>query len=196
MKRAGLLLGVFTLFVLAAAGISGAMSHARAAGAHAGATDRVCASLIKSGRNRFSYPPDVDWVWQIPNGCVFLRDRAPTSDCPSGDLDTCTPPPDVHVRYRQRSYVFHLTLAGLPAADRGIPRRGRRMIVTADGRTPKSRRKLLIHFTGHEFRGAANPGPQHLWEISVTIDKTKGLCCRTVDPGNPQRSPWDVAPSF
>jgi hypothetical protein len=70
------------------------------------------------------------------------------------------------------------------------------MIVATDGRAPKNRRRLLIHFTGGEFQGSHDLGPPHLWEISVTIDKKKGLCCRRADPGNPGQSPWDVAPAF
>lgn len=79
------------------------------------------------------------------------------------------------------------------AAAKGMIRRGRRMIVATDGRPPKSRRRLLIYFTAGEFRGIENFGPRHIWEISVTIDKKKGLCCRRADPGNPG-SPWDVPP--
>src|SRR6266536_38239 len=167
MKRAGLLVVIAALLLPAVAGMSSATPHANGTGTQAQATDRVCATLINAGRNRYSYPPDADWVWEIPSGCVFLRDRAPTSDCPSGDLDSCIPPPDVHVRYQQHGYVFHLTLEGVPGAPKGLLRRGRRMIVGADGRAPKNRRRLLIHFTANEFRGLADVGPPHLWEVSV-----------------------------
>jgi hypothetical protein len=191
MKRPGLLVvSISAVLAFSATSVSGAAPQGNRTGTQAQAQDRVCAALIKFGRNRYSYPPDVDWVWEIPTGCVFVRDRGPTADCP---VTECTLPPDVHVRYRQRGYVFHLTLKGLPETAKGMIRRGRRMIVATDGRAPKSRRRLLVYFTAGEFRGIENFGPRHIWAISVTIDKKKGLCCRRADPGNPG-SPWDVPP--
>ncbi len=173
-------------------------------GSRTQATDRVCASLIQS-RNAYLYPPDRQWVWTIPNGCVFTTDRPRPEGCTSDRYLGCASPPDVHVRFQRRDYVFHLTLRGVPAKARGISTLGgaRRLLVTHDGRAPKTRQKLFIEFTGAEFdgfiqsgpnKGQPDTGPALAWSITYTLDRKKGLCCPRVDPGMPNTSPFDVAP--
>src|SRR4051812_34148145 len=118
MRRTGLYASVATFTVLATTVLAGATSHARAASVRAAAPDPTCQNLVQS-HNRFSYPPDAHWVWTIPSGCVFIQDRGATDSCPALD---CAPPPDVHVRYLRRTYVFHLTQQGLPATTKGLYR--------------------------------------------------------------------------
>jgi hypothetical protein len=203
VKRSGLY-AVVSLFALAAAGVSGATSHAKPAGIQRQAADRVCTSVAKEYKFFGAYPPGPKWVWTIPSGCVFLRDRPQTADCQGRADDGCALPPDVHVRYQRRSYVFHLTLKDLPAKAKGIWTAGgqRIFIVAHDGRPPKTRQRLFVEFTGREFDGFLQSGPSQgqpdlgsilRWEIQYTLDRKKGLCCPRVDPGNPG-SPFDVAP--
>jgi hypothetical protein len=205
VKQSGLFV-VSSLLALAAASASGATSHAKRAGTQTQAADRACASVIKEYKFYAAFPPGPKWVWTIPSGCVFLRDRAQTADCRGNADDGCALPPDVHVRYQRRTYVFHLTLKGLPAKAKGVWTAGgqRRFIVAHDGREPKTRQRLFIEFTGREFDGFLQSGPGQgqpdlgpglRWQIEYTIDKRKGLCCPHVDPGSPNQSPYDVAPS-
>jgi hypothetical protein len=167
------------------------------------ATDRVCANLIGL-RNAHSFPPDRRWVWRIPNGCVFARDLARPAGCASDPELGCASPPDVHVRFQRRDYVFHLTLRGVPAIARGISQLGgtRQLVVTHDGRA-RTRQRLFIDFRAGEFdgllpsgpsKGLPAPAPLLWWHISYTLDKKKGLCCPHRDAGSPDVSPFDVAP--
>ena len=85
------------------------------------AADRVCAAVRQEYKRYASFPSLPHWIWTIPHGCVFVRDLAPTADCRATDVrNGCAPPPDVHVRYRRRAYVFHLTLKGVPAKAKGL----------------------------------------------------------------------------
>jgi hypothetical protein len=189
--------------VLTVATASGAISGAVGAGARVNTVDRVCAGLIKS-RNAHSYPPDRQWVWEIPHGCVYTRDLPRPTGC-SADPDLgCAAPPDVHIRFQRRDYVFHLTFRGVPAKATGIwNATGRRLLVTHDGRAPKRRERLFIEFDGTEFdgilqsgpsQGQADIGPGLRWSIVYTLDRKKGLCCPHADAGSPDTSPFDVAP--
>ena len=74
MKRATIFAAVCLALTLVSAAVSGAAANVAQKGSRTQATDRVCASLIQS-RNAYLYPPDRQWVWTIPNGCVFTTDR-------------------------------------------------------------------------------------------------------------------------
>jgi hypothetical protein len=198
MKHAGVVAGVWVAAVLGFAAVSGARAQTQA-------VDRVCASVRAEYKFFGAYPPGPKWIWSIPSGCVFLRDRPQTADCQGRADDGCTPSPDVHVRYQRRTYVFHLTLKGVPAKVKGIWTAGgtRTFIVAHDGRPPKARQRLFIEFSAREFDGFLQSGPgQGLpdlgaglrWEIAYNIDKKKGLCCPRVDPSTPNVSAFDVAP--
>ena len=202
MRRPVVFTGVCVSIALTIAAASGAAPVSRKA-AKAQPPDRVCANLIEA-RNAHSYPPDRQWIWAIPTGCVFTRDLpSPTACTPDPDIG-CASPPDVHVRYQRRDHVFHLTLKGVPAKAKGIwtPGGTRRLLVTHDGRS-KGRQRLFIEFSGTEFdgllqsgpnQGLPDLGPQLHWSIMYTLDKKKGLCCPRVDPGSPNVSPFDVVP--
>jgi hypothetical protein len=204
MKRVGVTSGVVIALVLAGATISGAASHSRAGVRLFQAADRVCTNLIRS-RNAHSYPPDRQWVWAIAKGCVFTRDLLRPADCtPDPDIG-CASPPDVHVRYQRRDYIFHLTLRGVPAKAKGIWTAGgtRRLLITHDGRSPKVRQRLFIDFGAQEFdgllqsglnQGQPDLGPLLHWSIVYTLDEEKGLCCPRSDPGSPNVSPFDITP--
>jgi hypothetical protein len=190
-----------------AVAISGIFLGLAVTGAGAGepqATDRACASLIRS-RNAHSYPPDRQWVWALPGGCVFTRDRPRPAGC-SNDRDLgCIATPDVHVRIQRREYVFHLTMKGSPAKAIGLARAGTQLLVAHDGRGSKARQTLIVDFRGIEFDGIvpANEahglipdlGPLLQWRFRYTLDKRKGLCCPRVDPAQPEVSPFDVNPT-
>jgi hypothetical protein len=180
MRRPVVFTGVCVSIALTIAAASGAAPVSREA-AKAQPPDRVCAS-----------------------GCVFTRDLpSPTACTPDADIG-CASPPDVHVRYQRRDYVFHLTLKGVPARAKGIWTSGgtRRLLVTHDGRS-KGRQRLFIEFSGTEFdgllqsgpnQGLPDLGPQLHWSIMYTLDKKKGLCCPRTDPGSPNVSPFAVVP--
>jgi hypothetical protein len=198
MMRAGVVLGVLLTAVLGFAAVSGASARTQA-------VDRVCSNIRAEYKFFGAYPPGPRWVWSIPSGCVFLRDRPQKADCQGRADDGCTPPPDVHIRYRRRTYVFHLTLKGLPAKAKGIWTAGgtRIFIVAHDGRPPKARERLFIEFTAREFDGLLQSGPSQglpdlgpglRWEIAYNINKKNGLCCPRVDPSTPNVSRFDVAP--
>src|SRR3954467_2314970 len=201
MGRVAVLSGMVLALVLTAA--SDAASHKNQGGAQSHATDdRVCASLIRS-RNTHFYPPYRQWVWKIRSGCVYTRDLPRPAGC-TADLDIgCAAPPDMHVRFQRREYVFHLTFRGVPAKARGLwNATGRRFLVAHDGLTP-ARERLFIEFSGGEVagippsgpsQGQVDSGPELRWRIMYTLDKKKGLCCPRVDPGSPNISPFEVAP--
>jgi hypothetical protein len=205
MKRALVfaVLALATAFVIA--GVSGAASATARTGSKSQGRDRVCAALIRS-RNPYSYPPGREWVWTIANGCVFTRDLPRPAGCLVDRELGCAAVPDVHVRYQGRESVFHLTLKGSPAKALGISNSGaaRQLLVAHDGRGSKARQKLVIDFTGIEFDGiipsnglhglVPDLGPILHWRIAYTLDGKKGLCCPYFDPGNPDRSPYEVAP--
>lgn len=113
-------------------------------------------------------------------------------------------PPDVVVRFRGHTYVFHLTLRGVPAKTEGIWRveGARRFVVAHGGRQPQ-RQRLFVEFTGREYnglvdsglsRGQPDLGAELGWRIEYNLDRKNGLCCPRVDPGSPERSPYDVTP--
>lgn len=202
MKGAGVVSAVLGI-ALAVGTVSGSASPPTRVRAHSHVAERLCANLVKA-RNAQSYPPDRQWVWTIPNGCVYTRDLPRPLGC-TADPDTgCLAPPDVHVRVQRREYVFHLTLRGVPTSAKGLwNATGKRFLVTHDGRGRKTRQRLFIEFSGVEFdgilqrgpsQGAADIGPELHWTIAYTLDKDKGLCCPRVDPGSPDVSPFDVAP--
>src|SRR3954465_1070337 len=141
MRRAVVFTAVCVSIALVIAAVSGAAPSSRKT-AKAQAPDHVCANLIKS-RNAHSYPPDRQWIWAIPTGCVFTRDLPSPAGCTSDPDIGCASPPTVHVRYQRRDYAFHLTLKGVPAKAKGIWTSGgkRRLLVTHDGRS-KGRQKL------------------------------------------------------
>jgi hypothetical protein len=197
MKRWTVCAGILIALVTTVVGATAAPHTTTAA-------DRICTSLV-AARNAHSYPPDRQWVWTIPNGCVYTRDVSRPAGC-SADPDIgCSAAPDVHVRFQRREYVFHLTLRGVPAKAKGLwNATGRSFLVAHDGRAPKTRQRLFIDFSGAEFdgpllsgpsQGQADIGPVLHWRIVYTLDKRKGLCCPRVDPGSPDVSPFDVAPS-
>lgn len=200
MNRA-VALAVVSLAIAFVGAATGSLSAA--APIHVG--DRVCAELIRA-RNPHSYPPGRVWVWAIPHGCVFARELPRPAGCVVDRELGCAAAPDIHVRFRGRESVFHLTLKGSPAKARGISSTGgtRQLLVAHDGRGSKVRQKLVIDFTGVEFDGitpsdgvhglVADLGPILHWQIAYTLDDKKGLCCPRFDPGNPDFSPYDIAP--
>jgi hypothetical protein len=170
------------------------------------AGDSLCARVRAEYKAAAALPSLPHWVWTIPHGCVFVRDQPKTQECQATDVrDGCVSPPDVNVRYRGRTYVFHLTLKGAPKAQ-GIWVVGgtRRFIVAHDGLPPKTRERLFIEFDAVEFdgliqsgpsKGLPDLGPQLRWRIEYNIDKKNGLCCPHTDPGDPdQKPPFDVTP--
>jgi hypothetical protein len=200
ITRAGVVVGVVLLLALGGAAVSGAKPHRQVA-------DSRCAAVGNEYKSFAALPSLPHWVWTIPYGCVFIRDRAPTPDCQHTDVrNGCAPPPDVDVRYRGHTYVFHLTLKGVPTKAKGLWTAGgtRRFIVAHDGVPPKSRQRLFIEFSGTEFdgllqsgpsKGLPDLGPELRWRIAYNIDKKNGLCCPHVDPGDPdQKPPFDVTP--
>jgi len=196
MKRAGVGIAAVVAVALAGGSVSGAQTNAQ---------DRVCSSAIGQYKSYAAYPPLPHWVWSIPSGCVFTRDRPPSADCRASDVrEGCVSPPDVVVRFRGRTYVFHLTLRGVPAKTEGIWRVGgaRRFVVAHGGRQPQ-RERLFVEFTGREYNGLLDSGPgrgqpdlgaELRWRIEYNLDRRRGLCCPRVDPGSPERSPFDVTP--
>ena len=197
MKRATGLVLLALALALTSVAVSGAAGGSRQT------SDTVCANLI-SARNAHSYPPDRQWVWTIPKGCVFTRELPRPSGCTADRELGCIAAPDVHVRFQRKDYVFHLTLKGTSAKALGVTRRIR-LLVAHDGRGSKSREKLLIDVIATEFDGIIPPGGTHgavpdlgpilNWRIVYTIDKQKGLCCPRIDPAYPDASPFDVAPA-
>ena len=197
VKRVGVGLAAIAAVVLAVASASGAQTATR---------DRVCAATVKQYKFYAAVPPLPHWVWAIPSGCVFTRDRTPSAGCQASDVrDGCVSPPDVVVRFRGRTYLFHLTLRGVPAKTEGIWRVGgaRRFVVAYGGRQPQ-RQRLFVEFTGREYNGLLDSGPSRgrpdlgaelRWRIEYNLDRRRGLCCPRVDPGSPERSPYDVAPT-
>jgi hypothetical protein len=137
---------------------------------------------------------------------VFTRDLPRPAGCLVDRELGCAVAPDVHVRFQRHDYVFHLTLKGSPPKALGIWTRSgtRTLLVAHAGRGSKARQRLLIDFTATEFDGIVPPadshglipdiGPVLHWRIAYTLDKKKGLCCPRFDPGNPDFSPFDVAP--
>jgi hypothetical protein len=196
VKRVGVGLAIIAAVVLAVASASGAQTAAR---------DRVCAATVTAYKSYAAYPPLPHWVWAIPSGCVFTRDRPPSAGCQASDVrEGCVSPPDVVVRFHGHSYVFHLTLRGVPAETEGISRIGgaRRFVVAYSGRQPQ-RQRLFVEFTGLEYSGVLtsclNPGQPDIgaelrWRIEYNLDRKRGLCCPRVDPGSPERSPFAVSP--
>jgi hypothetical protein len=196
VKRVGVGLVSIAAVVLAVASASGAQTPAR---------DRVCAATVKLYKSYAAIPPLPHWVWAIPSGCVFTRDRPPSAGCQASDVrDGCVSPPDVAVRFRGRSYVFHLTLRGVPAKTEGIWRIGgaRRFVVAYGGRQPQ-RQRLFVEFTGREYNGLLDSGPNRgqpdlgaelRWRIEYNLDRRRGLCCPRVDRGSPEQSPFNVTP--
>jgi hypothetical protein len=180
MKRATSLV----LFALALALAS--MTVSGAAGGSTQRSDAVCANLIKA-RNAHSYPPDRQWVWTIPRGCVFTRALPRPKGCTPDPELGCLAAPDVHVRFQRKDYVFHLTLKGSSDKALGIARRPTRLLVAHDGRGAKARQKLLIDFTATEFDGIIPAGQSHgllpdlgpilNWQIVYALDSKQGLCC-------------------
>jgi hypothetical protein len=187
--------------------VTGAVSGAAPNAAHkppaAQMVDGACAKLAKL-RNAHSYPPDRQWVWVIPTGCVFTRDRPQPTRCTSDRDLGCIATPDVHVRFQRKEYVFHLTMKGSPANALGLARAGTQLVVAHDGRGSKARQTLIVDFRGTEFDGIIPANAQHglspdfgpllHWRIRYTLDRRKGLCCPRFDPGNPTFSPYQVAP--
>ena len=181
------------------------LAVASASSAHTAVRDRVCAATVTQYKSYAAYPPLPHWVWAIPSGCVFTRDRPPSAACQASDVrEGCVSPPDVVVRFRGRSYVFHLTLRGVPAKTEGIWRVGgaRRFVVAHGGRQPQ-RERLFVEFTGREYnglvdsglsRGQPDLGAELRWRIEYNLDRRNGLCCPRLDPGSPERSPYDVTP--
>jgi hypothetical protein len=62
---------------------------------------------------------------------------------------------------------------------------------------------LFVEFTGREYnglvdsglsRGQPDLGAELRWRIEYNLDRKNGLCCPRVDPGSPERSPYDVTP--
>jgi hypothetical protein len=194
MKRAAGLVFLAAALALTSVVVSGA------AGARTHTSDSVCTSLTKA-RNAHSYPPDRQWVWTIPTGCVFTRDLPRPSGCNADPELGCIAAPDVHVRFQRKGYVFHLTLKGSSDKALGVTH-GVRLLVAHDGRGSKSRQRLLIDVTATEFDGIIPPGGTQIpnlgpilnWRIVYTLDKRKGLCCPHVDAGSPDVSPFDVVP--
>ena len=179
MKRATGFLLLALALAMTSVTVSGAASRS------AQRSDSVCAGLVKA-RNAHSYPPDRQWVWTIPSGCVFTRDLAQPSGCTSDPEFGCLAAPDVHVRFQRKEYVFHLTLKGSSKKALGITR-STRLLVAHDGRGSKARQKLLIDFTATEFDGIIGASESHglipdlgpilNWRIVYTLDRRKGLCC-------------------
>jgi hypothetical protein len=201
MRRAVIFVAVAFAVAVTGAAASGAAPNGQQRST-AQAADRVCANLIKT-RNRRAYASLKQWVWTIPNGCVFTRDRPRPAGCTADPDLGCAAPPDVHVRYQHRDYVFHLTLRRVPANAKGIVNPPyNRFLVAHDGLSTK-RQRLFIEFSAAEFdgilqsrpsQGQPDIGPELRWRIMYTIDAKKGLCCPRVDPGGPNISPFDVAP--
>jgi hypothetical protein len=200
MRRVSALVGAGLLFFAGAGAVSTATPQRLG-------EDPLCAAVRAEYKVSAALPSLPHWVWTIPHGCVFVRDRAPTPECQRTDVrDGCVSPPDIHVRYRGRSYAFHLTLKGAPEKAIGIWKAGgaRRFFVTHDGLPPKSRERLFIEFDAREFdgilqsgpsRGLPDLGPELRWRIEYNIDKKSGLCCPHTDPGDPdQKPPFEVTP--
>jgi hypothetical protein len=170
------------------------------------AVDRVCAAVRQEYKRYAAVPSLPHWTWTIPHECVFVRDLAPTADCQATDVrNGCAPAPDVHVRYRGRAYVFHLTLKGVPTKAKGLWIAGatRRFIVAHDGLPPRTTQRLFVEFSGTEFdgvlqsgpnKGLPDLGPELRWRIDYNISPKHGLCCPRSDPGAGRRSPFDIVP--
>jgi hypothetical protein len=191
---------VVVTVALAATALSTAMPNRPTSGL---AADRVCATL-REERNPRLYAGLRAWVWTIPDGCVYTTERPLPAGCTRDPDLGCASPPNVHVRFRGRDYVFHLTMKGTPAKARGIAAGPyRRLLVAHDGHARTIRERLFIIFSGAEFDGFLDTGPNQgqpdigpalVWNIEYTLDRRKGLCCPRRDPGSPDASPFDVAP--